>query len=220
MSTREVAELQEQLQASASRHSLLQTEEEERVRVLTQQLATRDAELAQLMAEKARVSRACAEEREEREKLKLVVADLELHRDNLSHKLSSYETTIQTLRSQVSLTESSQHLREEERAELEEKLASLLGQLAVLEGQLAVANDCLLQQERAKTVLELAGTERLEEIRNLTRELEEVRLRAESAGEAQGRVEQLERELARKQEEVRLQTTPTHCNIIDLMSIL
>ncbi len=202
MVSKEVVALQGQLEDSASQHSLLQGQEEEHFKLLTQQLATRDAELAQVLEEKSRLTRACAEEREAREKLKLVIADLEFARDNLTHKLSTFETTIQSLKSQVSLTESSQQLREEEREELEESVASLSGQLVVLEGQLGAANDRLLQHERAKAVLELTGMERLEEIRSLTRELEEARLKVESVGEMQDRMEHLERELGRKQEEV------------------
>ena len=203
MASRSVAVLQDQLEASTSRHSVLQDEGEERLSVLTQQLATRDAELAHLMGEKERLAQLVGKEKEERERLVLVIADLELAKDNLTHKLSTCETTIHSLRSQVSLTESGQQLREEERAGLEERVAVLSEQLTVLHGQLEAANDRLLEQERAKTVLELAGTERLDEIRNLTRTLEEVRLRAESAGELQDRVDQLERDLGRKQEEVR-----------------
>lgn len=98
---------------------------------------------------------------------------------------------------QVSLMDDSQ-----EKLVLQEKVSSLSNQLALVEGQLGVANDRLVQQERSRVVLEMAGTERLEEIRVLTREVEGLRLRSESIAELREKVNELEGELGKKQEEV------------------
>ena len=103
---------------------------------------------------------------------------------------------------QVLVLEESEHSQKKEKIGLVEKAASLSNQIWVLEEQLATVNERALQQERSRVILEMASSERLEEIRTLTRELEEMKMRTELVGELREKVEQLEEELQGKQEEV------------------
>lgn len=103
---------------------------------------------------------------------------------------------------QVSVLETSHLSREQEKVSLADRVSSLSSQLTLTEGQLGVANDRLLQHERSKALLESVGAERLEEIRTLTRELEELKPRAEGVSELREQVEHLEGELSKKQAEV------------------
>ena len=98
MTTREVAALQGELKVSAERQSVLEVEGEERVRLLREELSRHEEELARLSREREGLS---AEERREREVLAQTVADLEAHREQLNFKITNYEKTILSLKSQV-----------------------------------------------------------------------------------------------------------------------
>ncbi len=108
----------------------------------------------------------------------------------------------------MSILKDTQQVNQEEKLGLEDNADTLSKKLGLVAEQLEEAKDRLSQQERNRAVLELVRTERLEEIRVLTRELEELRMKGEMAREMEGRVQQLEGELWKKQEEVRKYKAP------------